>query len=592
MFIFLFENEVEIKNSLKLIDMKIHTFLVLIFLFLGDFLSANIIANRLFNLESYSPHADGLTDDTPAFLKLFKDVEESGGGVITIPPKDYYFSGEMSIPVTSNTEVFAYGARFFLPEILGDKARLVLFDGVDISNFKWSGGFFKGYCFDPGYKNTWEPNVNTRIFVINTSEVGITTNITFRDISSEKIAGAVVNVNGYSEERDFLDINFATNITVENCNLINSGRFMWDYGYLWQIVVFPEDHTTEELGMAYKYFDNDLIISDIRISEKDNRIYFNNVVSEMDESLLMSEDQDICFFNDTLPDNLIRGKMYFVVEASKSYIKISETKGGNPIVFGSTGGYKIKLMNKVSRVARQWEPTGSGPGKGAIDVNKCKNTIITGCQISSLGDAMHIHACHDNIFTNNHILSARMGAFFLAEYCKNSTISNNIVDGNNGSRICSIEKSNENVTMTGNIFKNGGRGCWINQPKNLIIQNNFFLNNTLKGTENSAKGRRSYRTGGWQNFAEMYFTTYEKNGEYGSVIIKDNVFNTGNEAPAAIQFESNGSNIQMDGNIFQGHTGGVWMEDNVSSIIIGNNPGIEVKKGKEYSKSLFSNTGM
>lgn len=30
---------------------------------------------------------------------------------------------------------------------------------------------------------------------------------------------------------------FARHVTLENCTLERSGKFMWDYGYLWQITV-------------------------------------------------------------------------------------------------------------------------------------------------------------------------------------------------------------------------------------------------------------------------------------------------------------------------------------------------------------------
>ena len=39
---------------------------------------------------------------------------------------------------------------------------------------------------------------------------------------------------------------YARNVTVDNCTLIESGKFMWDYGYLWQIVTFPEHYEPVE----------------------------------------------------------------------------------------------------------------------------------------------------------------------------------------------------------------------------------------------------------------------------------------------------------------------------------------------------------
>ena len=68
------------------------------------------------NLSAYAPHADGVTDDTPALTRCFGDVAKSGGGVVTIPPGDYFLSGAEPVPLSSRTAVFAYGARFHLPE--------------------------------------------------------------------------------------------------------------------------------------------------------------------------------------------------------------------------------------------------------------------------------------------------------------------------------------------------------------------------------------------------------------------------------------------------------------------------------------------
>ena len=56
------------------------------------------------------------------------------------------------------------------------------------------------------------------------------------------------------------------------------------------------------------------------------------------------------------------------------------------------------------------------------------------------------------------------------------------------SRVVSVEKSTENITIVGNIFRNGVRGSWINQPKNIIIANiiianNIFENNVFRGAK-------------------------------------------------------------------------------------------------------------
>ncbi|MDR2764964.1 MAG: right-handed parallel beta-helix repeat-containing protein [Tannerella sp.] len=542
----------------------------------------------VFHLADCHPHADGVTDDTPAFRRLLEAVDAAGGGTVTIPPGDYFLCGDEPLPLPSNTAVSAVGARFFLPRTLGDQARIILFEGRDVVNFSWTGGFFRGYCFHPdGTENTWEPNVTTRIFVVSTSEKGTTDRLTFRDIRSERVAGAVVNVIGYTgleeDTAENTDINFATNVSVENCTLLQTGKFMWDYGYLWQLLVFAEDYTPAEVAMAQKYFFSELIREKIRISDGSDKVYFNNASDPL------PADQTLCFYNDRLPANIVKGKRYYVAESTPEYVTVSETKGGQPIVFDGAGGGQLKLISNLWHAFMDlYAPAGAGPGKGCIDLQRCKNTRITGCTISALGDAMHVYCSHNNLIANNQILGARMGAFFLAEYSKNSTITGNTVDGTNGSRVLSIERSNEDVTLVGNIFRNGGRGCWINQPGNLIIQGNIFVNNTTKGIKDPRQGRRDFKTGDWQSFPELYFSTYQKGALYGPVILSDNIFVTSPEAAAVIHFAENGRDITASGNIFKGATGLVLMDEDDDSVRLTDNAGCTVRKGKDPSV-LFAN---
>jgi len=535
---------------------------------------------KTFNLATYHPHADGATDDTPAFRKLFDDVMAAGGGTVTIPPGVYFMQGEKAISIPSNTTVSAIGAEFRLPVELGDRARIVLFEGNDVTHFSWFGGFFKGYCFDPAKaENTWEPNVTTRMLVFTSSPTGTTDQLHFRDIRSDGVAGSVINVMGYTAYEDEetaanSEVNFATNITVENCTLLRTGKFMWDYGYLWQFLVFPEESTPAEVTMAKKYFHNELVRENLKLDDGSDKVCFDNATNPPRLG------ETVCFYDDRLPQNIVRGRQYFVVESTPEYIRISETKEGKPLAFTGAAGPDVKLMFNLNVSFMDWGPIGTGPGKGCIDLVRCRNTKILGCTISALGDAMHVYGCHNNIIANNQILGARMGAFFLAEYSKNSTVTGNTVDGANGSRVVSIERSNEDVTMVGNVFRNGGRGCWINQPRNLIIKGNIFVNNTNKGTRDHHVGRRDFKTGGWQSYPEIYFSTYQEGATYGPVIIADNIFVTSPEAAAVIHFAENGRNIQVTGNSFTGATDLIMIDEDNPTITVANNQGGTVNKGK------------
>ena len=572
----------------------------LLILLVGSFLlvsSGNVMSQSAsktsFNLSQFKPNANGKSDDAPAFQKLFEAVSKVGGGTVTIPAGEYYVSGLSSISLPSNTTVFAYGANFHLPKTLGDQARIVVFKGENMTNFTWFGGHFEGYCFDHrNPPNTWEPNVNTRIFVISTSESGKTDHILFRDVSSNKVAGAIVNIEGYKKVHDSPNVeNFATNVSVENCTFIDSGKFMWDYGLLWQIIVFSEEYTPSDLAMAKKYFRNDLIRSNLKMNDGDDKILFDNKLNPISISNSNLPKDAVCFFGDKLPENIIKGKQYFIVTSTAQYIQVSDQPKGEPITFkGSSSATQTNLIyNLQDAFYVLYAPIGSGPGKGCIDLVACKNTRITGCKISALGDAMHIHSCHNNIFSNNQIIGARMGAFFLAEYSKNSSIIGNTVNGTNGSRIMSIERSNEDVTVIGNTFRNGGRGSWINQPKNLIMQGNIFINNTTKCDPGPWIGRKTFKTGTWESYSEIYFTTYQKGGKYGPVILKDNIFETGPGAAAAIQFEKNGEDVLVEGNFFKGNTGIINLDADDKTITIEKNFGAKVMESKDGGKSKYRN---
>jgi parallel beta-helix repeat protein len=227
--------------------------------------------------------------------------------------------------------------------------------------------------------------------------------------------------------------------------------------------------------------------------------------------------------------------------------------GGSAIRFASTAGPKAKLIHDLFQAhPALYAPTGQGPGKGALDLVGCEKIVVRGCRFSALGDAMHIQKSRGIIFADNHIVGSRMGAFFLAEFCKDATITGNTVDGSNGSRILSVEKSCEDVTITGNTFRNGGRGAWINQPRNFVLANNIFVNNTTKCERDPRRGRRSFVTGDYERYSELYFTTYEPGGRYGSIAVRGNIFTSGSNSEHAITFAPGGDSILITDNVFNG----------------------------------------
>ncbi|GEP41417.1 NosD domain-containing protein [Brevifollis gellanilyticus] len=507
-------------------------------------------------------------DDSARLCKLL-----AKGGTVTIPAGDYHLEGVKPLPLASNMTVFAHGARFILPETLPDKARLVLFAGENITHFTWQGGEFIGHVFDPAKKdNVWEPNANTKGIEITTTKEGGTHDIFFRDVRSNGMAGAVVGVHGLYGKKENEVTSYAERVAVESCTLLRSGKFMWDYGYLWQIMTFPEAYEPWEVERAKKYFRMDLV-REITITAGDDRVKLDNTVRPIAVSVNDEPKEALTFMGEKLPNNIIRGRQYFVVDSGKDFIKIADKPQGEAIRFKDAGGGQL-AFNISGTYLGAYAPTGSGPGKGAFDIVGARDVRVTGCQLSAIGDTMHIQRCRNVVFANNHIIGSRMGAFFLAEYCQNATITGNLVDGTNGSRVISVEKSCTDVTMTGNTFRNGGRGAWINQPVNFVMTGNVFINNTTKNETDMRRGRIAYQTAKPGTFPELYFTLYEPGATYGPAIVRDNIFILGESAPdEAVTFAPNGKDILFTGNIFRTKSATIVVDPTCTNTLVDQNPG-------------------
>ncbi len=517
-----------------------------------------------------------LADDSAKLVALL-----AKSGVVTIPAADYHLDGMKPIPLRSNTTVMAHGARFILPETLPDQARVVLFAGEDIAHFAWHGGEFIGHVFDPAQQeNTWEPNTNTKGIEITTTVAGGTHDLLFRDVKSNGMAAAVIGVHGLSKGESEV-IAYAERVAVESCTLLRSGKFMWDYGYLWQIMTWPEAYEPWEVARAKKYFRTDLIREVIFSGDL---VKFDNTNRPLVVSFTDEPKEAITFMGTDLPKNIVRGLQYFVVESTPTHIKIAEKPDGTPIRFENDGSGSL-AFNVHANYLAAYAPTGSGPGKGAFDITGARDVRVTGCQLSAIGDTMHIQKCRNIVFANNQILGSRMGAFFLAEFCQNATIIGNLVDGTNGSRVVSVEKSCTDVTMTGNTFRNGGRGAWINQPVNFIMTGNVFINNTTKNEPDMRRGRIAFQTAKPGQFPELYFTLYDPGATYGPIIVKDNIFILGGYAPTeAVTFAPNGHDLVFTGNTFQNKPATIVVDPTCTRSTIEGNLGAKtVKKPVDFN---------
>lgn len=509
-------------------------------------------------------------NDREKLERLF--LQAQSGDTITIEPGRYVLDGSKPVSLKSHIRVEAYGAEFHFPKSM-TTSKAVMFSGEDIHNFKWSGGKFVGHVFDPNKdQNTWQPNASTRGIVIGTSSDGTCQNLHFHEIESQDLAGAAITITGRLSPGSERDVDaYVEGVLLNHCRLLRTGKFMWDYGYLWQIIVWPEEATDRERELAKAYFRHDLVRQGISTTKGKTKI---NLGSNKPLKVTQQDYRGqgcVCFFGEDVPRPLVRGKKYFIVESDEHSIAISDTHHGKPIELEETSGEDLKLIIDVFQAhLALYAPSGSGPGKGAFDLVGCQNVLVQGSQFSALGDTMHIQRCHNINFSNNQILGSRMGAFFLAEYCQNAVIIGNTVDGTNGSRVVSVEKSCHDVVMIGNTFRGGGRGSWINQPTNFVLANNVFINNTTKCEPQPGRGRKSFDTGDYEVYPELYFTTHEPGGKYGNVIVRDNIFVSGEHSAFAIKCHPGGQNITIRGNSFSGKVQSIEHQGCKDLIIEGN----------------------
>lgn len=82
-----------------------------------------------------------------------------------------------------------------------------------------------------------------------------------------------------------------------------------------------------------------------------------------------------------------------------------------------------------------------------------------------------------------------------------------------------------------------------------------------------------FGNGTYEKYSEIYFTTHEPGGQYGNIVIRDNVFTSGQHASHAISFAAGGSSISVSGNIFQGPVTGIELHKDCQKVTIERNLG-------------------
>ncbi|MBQ7302361.1 MAG: right-handed parallel beta-helix repeat-containing protein, partial [Clostridia bacterium] len=474
-------------------------------------------------LSAYAPVADGSADCSAALHACFAEAAKHPGTVLTIEPGEYLVDSPDPIPLCSDLTVHAEGAVFRFPRVLGQHTQRRMFFGLNLHDVTWRGGHFVGYVFDPDRaENPWGPAVYTGCLHMHTDTSGVSRNIRVSDVTAQDVAGAVVHVRGREDQ-------YCENVDVYNCRFLNCGKFMWDYGFLWQRVVFAHAYTARAVKNALQYLPAEHLSSELTL--KDGRLY-----AEKMPAALPQERDAVTFFGETVPVGTKRGKQYFVLnKGAENGLLLSETEGGDPLVLTELAKGTRLFRNMFYIFHDLFAPVGSvAHQKGSIDTTKCRNVTVTGCHISASGDSMHILECENVVFANNQVLGARMGAFYIGFFCKNVTVTGNTVYGTNGSRTMSIERSTEDITIVGNIFRGGGRGSWFNQPKNLVLSDNVFIRNMGKCTPDIQSGRICQATGDFESYPEVYFTTWQPDAEYGPIVMRGNIIEADAGASAAV----------------------------------------------------------
>ena len=498
---------------------------------------------------------------------------------IVIAPGEYTLAPFEPIELFSDLTVEAEGAKFLWPQQWTGAVHRDMFKGVDICNFSWKGGFFAGHVFDvPPAVPTWAPECCARCIVIETSADGRTENLHFENIAGLDCSGSVVSVYGYLHSNAQ---NRANNITVRNCRFQRCGKFMWDYGYLWEKLVFSEYFTPEEAALGERYASPE---------NRSGEVRFHGDYITVDAMPAFKKEErhpfdTIAFYGSNLPLEIQRGKCYFIIGEDNGKVYFSDVPGGKPFKTSvAVHGGMYLFRNLFSVFHWGYAPENQGPGKGSLDLVCCNNLNVSDCELGANGDAMHIHTSSDVVFCRNLIRSARMGAFFLAFNCDHAEIFDNTVYGTNGSRVLTIERGCREVNIHNNIFTGGGRGCWFNQNDNIIIEDNIFKDNVQKGIQQIGVGRRSPFSGAFEQYPEIYFTHALKS--YSNIIMRNNLIeSTVNNTQPAVLFEKNGTGIVFENNTLEGTSREVAIEGN-AEVQYSSNSGVAGYNKKSVAEPL------
>lgn len=506
---------------------------------------------------------DGVTDDLMNIKAMFAQVSAYSGPRKVIFEEGTYLLGLTNfITLPSNCTVDATAAKFVIPAAMPTNAfnypRNRIFITGGISNFVWQGGSFEGSVFDKysalGTNQGYRPEMEVPLFLFNTTSVTNTpSNVSITGLRMKNWPGNALRFYGSPGVfglEGFVTTAYASNLVVSDCVFDNVGGFQFDYGWQWQVLTFDTNYSASTIQIADAYMPAASKIGAVTMASGTSLVAFDNDPTLVPIAPSDARDHVVTFYGTTLPSNITRGLQYFVVGSSASGIQVSATFGGPAITFASSSSGAKMLFN----MTKAWYEALGEPGvfSGTVAVYDAQNVRYTDNYQRSPGDGHQFWRTTRGVMSGNTINSAAMGALFLADQCSDWSVTGNTVDGSFGSRTISCEFGSTNIVFSGNTFRGGGRGVWINRPMRLVMSNNTFDRMNLKTTPDWFNGRITFITGTWEQFASIYVTSRDGT-PFGSISFTGNIMNS-ELAATAFSLFATGTNLVFANNTFTGVT--------------------------------------
>lgn len=185
-----------------------------------------------------------------------------------------------------------------------------------------------------------------------------------------------------------------------------------------------------------------------------------------------------------------------------------------------------------------------------------ENFVVRGCRFErSRSDGTHFYRSSHGQITDNRILRAKMGGYFL-EQCDAVVGRGNVIVGN-GSRGATIERGSTDCIFADNIVRRSGReGLWAPDCIGLVVTGNVFDQNGRKPNGPIPRYR-------WNaNITINQAIKDPSNSPTRDYLISDNILRTTDQQIAAVRVDAvkDTQNIYLRGNILIGENARMMVE--------------------------------